>query len=147
LCGAHLSRELRFILESNGYAWAKNMKRLLWETCKMVSKRKRKCLTKKEYARLQRRYRNVLTRGDKELPEMPPKPSGKRGKLAKSQAHNLYERMKVHESAALLFAKYPQVSFTNNRAERDLRMSKVKQKVSGCFCSEQYAHCRISSYL
>jgi transposase len=57
--------------------------------------------------------------------------------------------MKVHESVVLLFAKHSQVSFTNNRAERDLRMSKVKQKVSGCFRSEQYAHayCRISSYL
>ena len=57
--------------------------------------------------------------------------------------------MRVHESAVLLFAKDPHVSFTNNRAERDLRMAKVKQKVSGCFRVETYAHayCRISSYL
>ena len=69
--------------------------------------------------------------------------------MAKSDAHNLWERLKKHEKAVLLFAKDPHVAFTNNRAERDLRMSKVKQKVSGCFrkreCAEAY--CRISSYL
>jgi transposase len=48
-----------------------------------------------------------------------------------------------------MFANDPHVAFTNNRAERDLRMAKVKQKVSGCFRAEQYAeaYCRISSFL
>nr|WP_319395230.1 transposase [uncultured Desulfobacter sp.] len=86
---------------------------------------------------------------DKELLEIPPKPKGKRGKMAKSDAHNLWERLKEHETAVLLFAKDPYVPFTNNRAERDLRMAKVKQKVSGCFRHQRYAdaYCRISSYL
>lgn len=149
LCGSHLLRELTFIVEANDYAWARNMKRLLQETCANVSKSPEKRLTDKALANLQKRYRNILTRGEKELPPIPPKPSGKRGKLAKSDAHNLHERLRVHESAVLLFAKDPHVSFTNNRAERDLRMAKVKQKVSGCFRVEIYAHayCRISSYL
>lgn len=149
LCGSHLLRELTFIVESNGYAWARNIKRLLQETCVKVSKREEKRLTDKELANLQKRYRNILTRGEKELPPIPPKPSGKRGKLAKSDAHNLWERLKEHETAVLLFAKEPHVAFTNNRAERDLRMAKVKQKVSGCFRVEIYAkaYCRISSYL
>ena len=58
-------------------------------------------------------------------------------------------RFKDYEDAVLLFAELPHVPFTNNRAERDLRMSKVKQKVSGCFRTRQYAeaYCRISSYL
>jgi transposase len=149
LCGSHLLRELRFIMDSNGYAWAKNMKRLLQEVCKTVSKSKNKVLTQKEYTNLQKRYRNILTRGGKEMPAIPAKPKGKRGKIAKSDAHNLWERLKGHESAVLLFARDPNVAFTNNRAERDLRMSKVKQKVSGCFRVEIYAqaYCRISSYL
>ena len=149
LCGSHLTRELTAIIESNGYNWAANMKKLLLETCKKVSKRKRKKLTSKEYAALQKRYRNILTRGEKELPAIPKKPSGRRGKMAKSDAHNLWERLVEHESAVLLFAKRSDVPFTNNRSEQDLRMTKVKQKVSGCFRKEMLAkaYCRISSYL
>jgi transposase len=149
LCGSHLLRELTFIVDTHGYAWAANMKRLLQETCYRVAKRKRKKLTQAEYQNLQKRYRNILTRGEKELPPIPPRQNGKRGRIAKSDAHNLWERLKQHESAVLLFAKLPDVAFTNNRAERDLRMSKVKQKVSGCFRTRKYAeaYCRISSYL
>lgn len=149
LCGSHLLRELTFVVDANGYAWAANMKRLLQQTCARVAKRKRKKLTAREYRNLRKRYRHILTRAQKELPPIPPKQNGKRGKVAKSDAHNLWERLKQHETAVLLFAKLPHVSFTNNRAERDLRMSKVKQKVSGCFRVRKYAeaYCRISSYL
>lgn len=149
LCGSHLVRELTAVVESNGYNWSSNMKELLLETCKKVSRRKKKKLSNKEYANLQKRYRNIITRGEKELPPIPPKPNGKRGVMAKSDAHNLWERLRDYETAVLLFAKRAEVSFTNNRAERDLRMSKVKQKVSGCFRTELYAkaYCRISSYL
>jgi transposase len=149
LCGSHLLRELTFIVDSNEYRWAADMKRLLQKTCKNVSISKDKILTKKEYKNLQKRYRTIITQGDKELPVIPEKPSGQRGKMAKSDAHNLWERLKTYEEAVLLFAKDGHVSFTNNRAERDLRMSKVKQKVSGCFRTVEYAeaYCRISSYL
>jgi transposase len=149
LCGSHLLRELTFIFEAQGYRWAIRMKRLLQSACLEVSKRPDKRLSDPEIARLQKRYRTILTQGKKELPVILPKPNGKRGKLAKSDAHNLWERLKLHEPAVLLFAQDPHVSFTNNRAEQDLRMAKVKQKVSGCFRSELYAHayCRISSYL
>jgi transposase-like protein len=149
LCGSHLLRELTFIVDANGYPWAANMKRLLQQTCAIVAKRKRKKLTQGEYKNLQKRYRTILSRGEKELPPIPPRQNGKRGRIAKSDAHNLWERLKQHEEAVLLFAKRSPVSFTNNRAERDLRMSKVKQKVSGCFRTRHYAeaYCRISSYL
>lgn len=149
LCGSHLVRELTHAVESNGYHWASNMKSLLLETCRKISKRKRKKLSDKEYSLLQKHYRNILTCGEKELPVIPSRPAGKRGVMAKSDAHNLWERLRDYGSAVLLFAKKSEVSFTNNRAERDLRMSKVKQKVSGCFRTEIYAqaYCRISSYL
>ena len=149
LCGSHLLRELTFIVDANGYAWAANMKRLLQQTCRLVSTRKRKKLTETEYKNLQKRYRTILTRGEKELPPIPPRQNGKRGRVAKSDAHNLWERLKRYETAVLLFAKRSEVAFTNNRAERDLRMSKVKQKISGCFRAREYAeaYCRVSSYL
>jgi len=149
LCGSHLLRELTFIIDSNGYRWASNMKKLLRETCGEISKRELKKLTEEEYANLQKRFRNILTRGEKELPPIPEKQKGKRGKVAKSDAHNLLERLQKYEQAVLLFARRSYVPFTNNRAERDLRMGKVKQKVSGCFRVEKYAiaYCRISSYL
>ena len=106
-------------------------------------------MSETEYKNLQKRYRTILTQGAKELPPIPPRQNGKRGRIAKSDAHNLWERLRDREEAVLLFAKLPHVPFTNNRAERDLRMSKVKQKVSGCFRTFFYAqaYCLISSYL
>ena len=149
LCGAHLLRELTFIVDAHDYAWAKRMKRLLVQTCHAVAQRDDKTLSEDEYKAVQKRYRTLLTQGEKELPPIPPRQKGQRGKVAKSDAHNLWERLKKYESAVLRFAKHPDVAFTNNRAERDLRMSKVKQKVSGCFRTRKYAeaYCRISSYL
>jgi len=149
LCGSHLLRELTFIVDSNHYPWAAQMKALLKATCKTVSTRKRKRLTRSEYRTLQRRYRRILTLGARQLPPIPARQNGQRGKVARSDAHNLWERLKRYEPAVLLFAKHAHVPFTNNRAERDLRMSKVKQKVAGCFRQERYAqaYCRISSYL
>jgi transposase len=149
LCGSHLLRELKFIMESNSYRWAKNMKILLQETAKIVSKSKMKKMTANQFRGAVKRYRNILTRGEKEMPAIPKKKSGKKGRLAKSDAQNLLERLKKYEESVLKFAEKTEVPFTNNRAERDLRMSKVKQKVSGSFRTEDQAkaYCRISSYL
>ena len=149
LCGSHLLRELTFIIDAHDYKWAKRLKRLLQKACQMVSESKTKFLCEKAYSALQKNYRTIITQAEKELPEVPKKSTGKNGRLAKSEAHNLWERFKKHENSVLRFAKDPHVAFTNNRSERDLRMAKVKQKVSGCFRAKIYAqaYCRISSYL
>ena len=149
LYGSHLMRELEFVINSKDYASARNMKRLLKEICAEVSSRKSKRLKADEYVNLQKRYRNIITRGTAELPARPVRPSGKRGRLAQSDAQNLWDRLKTREQAILLFAKKAAVPFTNNLAERDLRMGKVKQKASGCFRQRKYteAYCRISSDL
>ena len=139
LCGAHLVRELTFIVDAHGYAWARRMKRLLLSACHQVRERDDKTLAPSQYTAVQKRYRTILTQGARELPPIPPRSNGQRGRVAKSDAHNLWERLRKHETAVLLFAKHPDVAFTNNRAERDLPMSKVKQKVSGCFRTRRYA--------
>ena len=108
------------------------MKRLLLDTCHQVGDHKMH-----EYKAVHKRYRTLLTQGAKELPPIPPRLNGQRGRVAKSDAHNLHERLHKHETAVLLAAN-PHVPFTNNRAERDL-MSKVKQKVSGCFTPKRIA--------
>ncbi|WP_419649349.1 IS66 family transposase, partial [Thiolapillus sp.] len=112
LCGSHLLRELTFVIDANDSAWAANMKRLLQETCAIVAKRQSKRLTGNEYKNLQKRYRNILTRGAKQLPPIPLRQNGKRGRVAKSDAHNLWERLKKHETAVLLFARLSHVPFT-----------------------------------
>lgn len=81
------------VIESNEYRWVSNMKTLLLETCKTVSKRKKKRLSEKQYANLQKRYRNIISRGEVELPVIPKKANGKLGKIAQSDAHNLLERL------------------------------------------------------
>ena len=101
LCGAHLLRELAFIVDAHDYAWAKRMKRLLLGACHQVSKRDDKTLSASQYKALQKRYRTILTQGARELPPIPPRQNGQRGKVAKSDAHNLWERLKNHETTPM----------------------------------------------
>ncbi len=149
LCGSHLLRELTFIVDSNGFRWARLMKKLLREACHRVNRSDAKTLTAAERRSVRKRYRTILTQGGKELPEIPPRPKGKRGRVAKSDAHNLHERLEKHEESVLRFTANPDVSFTNNAGEQKIRMSKVKIKVSGCFRTQLQAKawCRVSSYL
>ena len=149
LCGAHLLRELKYIEDSTGDRWATKMKLLLQEAAKMVRNRPiLRILYANEHARLQARYRNILTRGERELPEWP-RPTGKKGRPKHTDAQNLWLRLYEYEQSVLLFSKIKEVDFTNNRSERDLRDSKLKQKVSGTFRKVEYAKhfVRISSYV
>jgi len=148
-CGSHLLRDLQFIIDSNGHAWARSMKRLLKETARRVRESPDRMLSEPELKALRKRCRTILTGGRRELPEPPPRLGGRRGRIAKSDAENLHAAFTCQEACFLRFARSPEVPFTNNRSERDIRMAKVRQKISGCFRSHRYAvaWCRISSYL
>jgi len=148
LCGSHLLRDLKFIEDSTGDKWATSMKKLLQKAAQIISGRESKKLNNREYKYFEFLYRNILITGKKELPSFP-EPTGKKGRPKHTDAQNLWLRLNEHEKSVLLFAKNKDVDFTNNRAERDLRDSKVKQKVSGSFRQVEFAKhfVRISSYV
>jgi transposase len=77
------------------------------------------------------------------------KPDGKRGRTKKSKSRNLLERLRDYEPETLRFMREPNVPFINNRGENDIRMTKVQQKISGCFRSMDGAKssCRIRSFI
>ena len=148
LCNAHHLRELTRAYEQDGQQWAGRMKALL----KIINRTLHQTegqLKQEEMQRYLRYYRRLLTQADKECPE-PDKPEdGKKGRIKRSKARNLLNRLRDFEDDVLRFMFEENVPFTNNLAERDIRMTKVHQKISGCFRSEEGANafCRIRGYL
>ena len=141
LCNAHLLRELRFF-EETGQSWAPQMSNLLKSAHRDPNSR-----TIKNWFR---QYQKILKSGYAENPFEPTiRRQKRRGREAKPKVNNLLDRMKLHREAVLRFLIDPSVPFTNNQAEQDIRMVKVKQKISGTFRSMQGAKmfCRIRSYI
>lgn len=147
LCNAHHLRELEWAWEHDGQKWAKNMQKLLLEIYDAVEKAGG-CLDEQRQKKYLRRYRGLLTRADKECP--PPKADPSRGgRLKKTKSRNLLERLRKFEEEVLRFMTDELVPFTNNQGENDIRMTKLQQKISGCFRSMEGAaiFCRVRSYL
>jgi transposase len=117
LCNAHLIRELRLAAEE-GQGWAQKVIEYLEGLNGEVDKAGGK-LGKGRQEEVRQEYRRLLRERDKECPQGETKPPGKRGR----------------EDEVLRFMRMKEVPFTNNQAERDVRMMKVQQKISGCFRS------------
>lgn len=147
LCNAHHLRELQRAFEHDGQQWAKKMQTLLLEINKATTA-PGGCLSEQSAQKYRRRYRNLLNRADGECPPAKANPD-KRGRTAQSKSRNLLVRLRDFEDDTLRFMTDPHVPFTNNLGENDLRMTKVQQKISGCFRSFDGAQffCRIRSYL
>lgn len=149
LCNAHHLRELERAFEQDNQDWAKKMQHLLLKINIATDQAGGKLLPEqsKEFWKL---YRKIIKEGEVECPA-PIRPEGekKRGRLKRSKARNLLERLKNFEKDTLRFMDNEIVPFTNNQGERDLRMTKVHQKISGCFRSLEGAKffCRIRSYI
>jgi len=156
-CNVHHLRELTFVEEDLKQPWARKMKDLLLvmkaevEQAKALGQHELDMLA---LARLLHGYDEILAQGyQANPPPGPPRKSeqGKRkpGRAKQSPARNLLDRLSQGKWTVLRFLHDFAVPFDNNQAERDLRMIKVQQKVSGCFRTAQgiAAFCRIRSYL
>jgi transposase len=157
LCNAHHLRELIFLLERGQLEWAGDMARLLSIMNRCVTRAKKRQhpeLNPKLQALFSQRYDDLLERGlqkDDALQDREPSPMApkKRGRTKQSKAKNLLDRLKIYKTETLRFMTDLSVPFDNNLAERDIRMVKLKQKISGTFRSQHGAQMffRIRSYL
>jgi transposase len=150
LCNAHHLRELTFVKEELHQEWAGKVKGLLRQMRTTVEQARSAGVTRLE--RTVRddfisRYEALLGEGLAQNPLPPPAGTPRRGRRKQSPVRNLLDRLWTYEHEALLFLDDFTVPFDNNQAERDLRMVKVQQKVSGTFCSDKGADafCRIRS--
>jgi transposase len=149
LCNAHHLRELTRAWEQDGQQWAKKLGDLL-ETINSKVIEAGGVLDALESHKFRHKYRAVLKQGDAECPEpIRPKEKGKRGRIKRSKSRNLLERLRDYEQDVLRFMENERVPFTNNQGENDIRMTKVQQKISGCFRSMDGAKifCLVRSYL
>ena len=141
LCNAHHRRELERAFEQDGQVWALKMKNFLDKLNKSVTDAGG-ILSDKEILRYRKKYQKILSLANKECPE-------NLKQRAQSKSRNLLERLLEFEEETLRFMENENAPFTNNQGERDLRMTKVQQKISGCFRSMKAAQnfCLIRSYL
>lgn len=150
-CNAHLLRELVFAHEELGQKWAKKMIGFLLKAKETVEEAKSGSLSEKIIRRFEKRYRRILKMGDAEAPSYPSTSCDKkkRGRPKKDKARNLLERFELYPKEILAFMYDFRVPFDNNLSERDIRMIKLRQKISGTFRNAEWgkAFCQARSYI
>lgn len=150
LCNAHHLRELTFVEEQEKEEWALEMKKLLLKAKKLVEENLEKGRLPEEIkAEIEREYAAIALKGLAYHLNLHPLPSNRRGKRKQRAGKNLLDRLVDKQGSVLLFMYDFTVPFTNNLGEQDIRMMKVKQKISGCFRTFEGGKifCRIRSYI
>jgi transposase len=147
MCNAHTIRELTFIYEEYKQKWADEMIGLLLRIKKKVDCCARGLCASTIQA-FEKDYDRIIKKGFLKNPRLPGE-NHKRGRKKQTKARNLLSRLESYKNEILAFMFDISVPFDNNQAERDLRMVKVQQKLSGCFRSEDGAKifCRIRGYI
>lgn len=151
LCLVHLLRDLVFLAEEQHAVWAADLKDLLLEmktATEQAREEGKHGLHPLEVVAWEAAFLRLLDEGDRVTPRAT-SPPGKKGRCKQSAARNLLDSLRKHQKAVCCFLEDLRVDFDNNLAERDLRMVKVQQKVSGCFRSlaGAQAFSRIRGYL
>ena len=146
LCNAHLLFELKYIHQQEDKQWAKQMIDLLVQANNQKKENKLDTITTNL---ILLSYQEIIQQAKLQEPQINPPPEKKRGRIKKTKSLNLLETFTNRKEQILLFVTNKQVPFDNNLAERDLRMVKLKQKISGCFRTNNGAQlfCRIRSYI
>jgi len=143
LCNQHLLRELKFLFEQCGELWAAELSRFLldWK----VDPRTKEGLDEEVFKEARRHYKAIIGKGRAAHPRR----LHGQGRTKQDKATNLLDRLEDYDLCVLAFLVDPNVPFTNNQGEQDIRMIKVKQKISGSFRTLAGAQCfaRIRSYL
>jgi transposase len=151
LCNAHHLRELDAAAAEPGQGWAAEMAEWL-SVARAAAERARDAgaarIEPRVLAGLLGRYSEIIAKGRAANPP-PPRLPGQRGRMRRPPAVNLLERLDAHRDEVCRFLVDPGVPFSNNQAERDIRMVKLAQKISGCWRTlpGAQAFCMLRSYI
>ncbi len=152
LCNAHHLRELTGVQEQFSVKWAVKIEKLLLRIKQRVEDDYADTghgLAEDECEKWRKKYMNIIYKGQQETPAIYPHPGEKKKRMKQTTARCLLVRLRQHYRDVLAFMYDPLVPFDNNQAERDIRMTKVQQKISGCFRTYSGAEmfCRIRGYI
>ena len=146
VCNAHIIRELVFAFEKDRQPWASDFKELLLRINNRIEQARgegKSFLLPRTPHHFERQYDRLLSRALRQNPRQRGSPH-RRGRTKQTKTRNLVERLREYRSAILAFMYDFHVAFTNNQAERDLRMAKVTQKISGTFRLRPVLRCFIA---
>lgn len=150
LCNTHHLRELTFIYEQEKEDWAKKMMDFLISTKNEVAKYiEQGSLPQEILPQMEKAYTELIKEGMEYHAQLTPLPKAKRGRQKQRPGKNLLDRFHEKRDCVLRFMHDFSVPFTNNRGEQDIRMVKLKQKISGCFrtLTGGQLFCRVRSYI